>query len=111
MKRMLKCCRAAASKQYTRQRVLALAMKAGGVAVPVAAFVPSILSMKTMWEREDCSLSWVAPTERLSMAWVSRASTCTQHSLAQTLVLYGSGMQGARHRRTASRCRTRTQTH
>ena len=42
---------------------------------PEAALLPVMLRLKTMWERELCSLVAVAPTARCRMARASRSAT------------------------------------
>lgn len=63
-------------RSTSRQRIHWAAIQHNESTPPVLELLPSILRLNTMWEREECSLSCVHPTLRLSMASASSPSTC-----------------------------------
>lgn len=61
--------------QPTRDLVVSGGEGAPLICWPVVSWLPTMLMLKTMWLREDCSLAAVAPTERMRVALASRSRT------------------------------------
>lgn len=75
---------------------------------PVLELEPSMRSVNTMWEREECSLSWVHPTDLFSMASLSSMSTWAQQEVGRGQEGVGAGGVWAWTRSTLRQCHTVT---